>query len=216
MAAYQVSPPEQFDFSRPDDWPKWVRRFERFQCASGLTSKDETVQVHTLIYSMGDAADDILKSFHLTEEELKTYATVKEKFDNHFIKKHNVIYERARFNQRCQEDGETFDDFVTALYGLVEHCQYGNLQGEMIRDRVVVGLRNRKLSERLQLEADLTLEKAITMARQSESVRKQQPVIRGGRSEIAMESPVNVVNKQASFRSGVKSSKGKRNQIEIS
>ncbi|MCY3930012.1 MAG: RNase H-like domain-containing protein, partial [Acidobacteria bacterium] len=165
---------------------------------------------------MGDAADDILKSFHLTEEELKTYATVKEKFDNHFIKKHNVIYERARFNQRCQEDGETFDDFVTALYGLVEHCQYGNLQGEMIRDRVVVGLRNRKLSERLQLEADLTLEKAITMARQSESVRKQQPVIRGDRSEIAMESPVNVVNKQASFRSGVKSSKGKRNQIEIS
>ena len=165
---------------------------------------------------MGDAADDILKSFHLTEEELKTYATVKEKFDNHFIKKHNVIYERARFNQRCQEDGKTFDDFVTALYGLVEHCQYGNLQGEMIRDRVVVGLRNRKLSERLQLEADLTLEKAITMARQSESVRKQQPVIRGDRSEIAMESPVNVVNKQASFRSGVKSLKGKRNQIEIS
>ena len=47
----------------------------------------------------------------------------------------------------------------------------------MIRDRIVVGLRDRKLSERLQLEADLTLEKAMTMARQSESVRKQQSVI---------------------------------------
>ena len=67
MAAYQVSPPEQFDFSRPDDWPKWVRRFERFRCASGLTDKADVVQVHTLIYSMGDAADDILKSFQLTD-----------------------------------------------------------------------------------------------------------------------------------------------------
>ena len=87
MAAYQVSPPDQFDFSRPNDWPKWVRRFERFRCMSGLTDKAETVQVHTLIYSMGDAADNVLKSFNvMTEEEQKTYATVKEKFDNHFVK----------------------------------------------------------------------------------------------------------------------------------
>ena len=62
---------------------------------SGLTDKPDFVQVHTLIYSMGDAADDILKSFRLTEDESKTCATVKVKFDNHFIKKCNVIYECA-------------------------------------------------------------------------------------------------------------------------
>ena len=78
----------------------------------------------------------------------------------------------------------------------MEHCNYGDLQTEMIRDRiVVVGLHDRKLSERLQLEADLTLEKAITMARQSENVRKQQSVIRGDKSEIAMEFSINVVNR---------------------
>ena len=131
------------------------------------------MQVHTLIYSMGDAANDILKSFHLTEEEMKTYDTVKDKFDNHFIKNRNVIYERVCFNQCCQEEGETFDNFVTALYGLVEHCKYGSLQSEIIRDRIVVGLCYWKLSERLQLEADLMLEKAITTAPQSESVQKQ-------------------------------------------
>ena len=127
---------------------------------------------------MEDALDNVLKSFNLTEEEQKTYATVKEKFNNHFIKKRNVIYERAHFNQRCQEEGETFNDFVFALYGLVEHFKYENLRTEMIRDRIVVRLRNQKLSERLQLEADLTLEKAMTMAHQSECVRKQQLVIR--------------------------------------
>ena len=58
---------------------------------------------------MGDAADNVLKSFNLTEEERKTYATVKEKINNHFVQKRNVIYERAHFNQRCQEEGETFE-----------------------------------------------------------------------------------------------------------
>ena len=48
----------------------------------------------------------------------------------------------------------------------------------MIRDRIVVGVCDCKLSEHLQLEAELTLEKAITIACQSESVRRQQSVIR--------------------------------------
>ena len=50
------------------------------------------------------------------------------------------------------------------------------------------------------------------MARQSESVRKQQSVIRGDKLEIAMESSINVVNRdKANFsQSGVKGSKGKQ------
>ena len=39
------------------------------------------------------------------------------------------------------------------------------MHDEMIRDRIVVGLRDARLSEKMQLEADLTLEKAITQAR---------------------------------------------------
>ena len=45
---------------------------------------------------------------------------------------------------------ETVDQFVTALYALVEHCEYEGLKEQMIRDRLVVELRNSKLSERLQ------------------------------------------------------------------
>ena len=76
---------------------------------------------------MGDAADDILASLGLTEEEKKTYDTVVAKFQGHFVKKRNVIFERAKFNQRKQEEGESVDNFVTALYCLSEHCQYGGL-----------------------------------------------------------------------------------------
>ena len=50
--------------------------------------------------------DDILRSFRLSAEDAKKYETVKTKFDEHFIKRQNVIYKRAKFNQRRQESGE--------------------------------------------------------------------------------------------------------------
>ena len=42
----------------------------------------------------------------------------------------------------------------------------------MIRERLVVGLRNYKHSEKLQIYSGLTLEEAVQQARQSENVKK--------------------------------------------
>ena len=127
---------------------------------------------------MGDEADDILTSFKLSTLQLKQYHTVKTKFDEHFVVRQNVIFQRAKFNRRCQEDGKTVDTFITALHTLAEHCDYGTLKDEMIRDRIVVGLQDSKLSEKLQLDPELSLAKAINHARQSEAVKKQQALLR--------------------------------------
>ena len=48
----------------------------------------------------------------------------------------------------------------------------------MIRDRIVDGIKDANLSVKMQLDPDLTLKKATDMARQSESVRKQQCLVR--------------------------------------
>jgi len=81
MAAFQLAPPEQFNFTQPDEWPKWIRRFERLREASGLDRKAQSNQVNTLLYSMGDKADDILCSLNLTVDEKRSYETVKTKLD---------------------------------------------------------------------------------------------------------------------------------------
>ena len=44
---------------------------------SGLTKEEEESQVNTLIYAMGDQADDTLTSFKLTITQLKQYHAVK-------------------------------------------------------------------------------------------------------------------------------------------
>lgn len=178
-ATFTIQPPEPFDFAKPQEWERWIRRFDRFRLASNLNATSEENQVNTLVYCMGDEAEDVLKGLTLTAEARKTYKDVKDGFDAFFVPKKNIIYERAKFNQRVQLPGETVDSFITALYGLAKHCNYGQLQSELIRDRLVVGLRNVALSEKLQLDGDLTLETAIAKTRQSEEVRRQQSDLRG-------------------------------------
>ncbi|XP_055913692.1 uncharacterized protein LOC129947228 [Eupeodes corollae] len=170
---FQVQCPESFTFSTPLEWPKWRRRFERFMRASGLSGKTDEEQVNTFIYIMGSQAEDILLSFGLTDGDSKKFLLVMEKFDNYFVIRRNVIYERAMFNSRKQEEGEPVDTFITSLYALAEHCNFGALHDELIRDRIVVGVRDHKLSEKLQMDNALTLEKAVQHARQSEAVKRQ-------------------------------------------
>ena len=98
------------------------------------------------------------------------YDTVKSELEGHFILKRNAIFEHAKFNLRFQKENESVDNFITDLFTLAQHCNYRTLHDEMVRDRVVVGLKDKTLSEKLQLEADLTLEKATNQARQKELV----------------------------------------------
>ena len=91
----------------------------------------------------------------------KIYRVVKDKFESHFVPRRNVVFGRVKFNQRRQEDGETVDAFIMDLYRLDEFCDYKVLQDELIRDRIVVGIRDSHLSEKLQMDPNLTLKKAI-------------------------------------------------------
>ena len=41
------------------------------------------------------------------------------------------------------------DAFITVLYNLASKCNYVTLNDELIRDRIVVGMRNQSLSEKM-------------------------------------------------------------------
>lgn len=84
-----------------------------------------------------------------------------------------------------QQPSETVDVFITALNALAKICKYGTLHDELTRDCIVVGLRDTSLAKRMQLDKDLTLEKPVNMARQSEVIKRQQTDLRGvGRMDI--------------------------------
>ena len=89
-----------------------------------------------------------------------------------------MLFSSVRFNRCVQGPDETCDSFIASLYCLAEHCSYGSLHDELIRDQIVVGIRNSQLSKKLQLDPNLTLDKAINAVRRNEAVNGQQTVIR--------------------------------------
>ena len=67
-----------------------------------------------------------------------------------------------------QQAGESFEQFLTELKLLVKDCGHAD-PDEMVRDHVVIGCYSSKAWEKLIPEgSDLTLEKAIDIARKEE------------------------------------------------
>ena len=171
MAKLSIDPPKQFNFSNPNDWPRWKKRFQQFHDASGLSAESEKRQVSTLFYCLGEDADDVLVLTNVAEDEHKRYKDIMAKFDDHFKIHRNLIFERARFNKRVQLVGESAEQYITALYQLAENCNYDELKSEVIRDRLVVGIRDNNLSQHLQMDPELTLDKVKTRICQKEAVQ---------------------------------------------
>ena len=198
MATLQVTSTRPFNFSCLSDWVTWIRQYKHFQIASGINKHSKSTKVNLFIYLMGDQANDILRSFNLSEEDMKKYTYHSLKLNltvtslkegMWFLKEQNLTWEARRW-WKCRW-------FHQSTLWASRHCNYGALHEEMICDRLVFGIRDSKLSENLRLDSELTLEKAIAQARQKETVKQQQPLLRGGSiNKTTPEALVGVVNKK--------------------
>ncbi|KAJ8932068.1 hypothetical protein NQ314_014968 [Rhamnusium bicolor] len=169
-----VSPPHKFDFSAPAAWPQWRKRFERFMSVSGQNIKSDEEKINILMYILGEEAEEVMLQF---TQVPTTYVETLTALENHFIPRRNTIFERYKFNTRTQQPGESIESFITSLHSLAEHCLYGALKEELIRDRIVVGMLDQKTSERLQLQTNLTLSECILAVKQAELQASQNKEI---------------------------------------
>ena len=75
--------------------------------------------------------------------------------------KKNVVYERYLFYNRKQKEGEQFEQFLTHIKKLAQNCEFGDLQDQMVRDRVVMGINDTVVQERLLRVENLDLKKTV-------------------------------------------------------
>ncbi|KAL8614894.1 hypothetical protein ACOMHN_042852 [Nucella lapillus] len=167
-----IKPPDRFDFKEPGSWTQWRDQFRKHRLITELTEKSGEIQVASLVYIMGPEADRIFNQLTLTDEQRKQFADVEKAFTEYFMPKRNIIHERAVFHRCNQQIGETIQEYVRALHDLAETAEFTD-KDTTIRDRLFLGVQDSQLSEKLQLEADLTLHKTITIARQQELVKNQ-------------------------------------------
>ena len=81
----------------------------------------------------------------------------------------NVLYERFLFNTREQLEGENISTFVQNLRKLIQTCNYVSSKDETILDRLICGVRDKRIQKHLINEGneafhDFTLEKALQIA----------------------------------------------------
>ena len=66
-----------------------------------------------------------------------------------------MIIEHTKFNKRSQLPDEPVEQFITSLYKLAADCNFGELKDRLIRDRIVVRIRDASLSERLYVNGSV-------------------------------------------------------------
>ncbi|KAB0789999.1 hypothetical protein PPYR_15712, partial [Photinus pyralis] len=123
---------------------------------------------NSLLHCVGEEAREVFESFDLTEEEVKDPDAIIKKFEGYFVPEVNQSMERHRFNTRSQAKNENIEAYLADLRKIASNCNFGNLKNELIKDRIVCGVHDKRVKDRLLREQDLTLEKAVAICKAAE------------------------------------------------
>jgi hypothetical protein len=121
-------------------------------------------------------------SVKLTTEEKTDPAVIRQSLESHFIPAINRKFERNKFNQIIQKDGECFMEFATRLECQAQKCTYGDLEDTLIADRIAVGIYNETVREKLLQKTMLILEAVKKICTVAESTSKQLKLMKSEKS----------------------------------
>lgn len=172
-----------FEGNVSENWRRWRRALENYLLAINLVlKKDDDAanveigkrQVAILLNQAGDEANEVFSQFEYTvgkgQDKL---ADVLEKFEEYCNPIKNILYETYVFWSLCQADGEPIDNFVKRLKTQAAKCEFGNMKDRMLLCRIVFGLSDPKLKERLLRDSEMTLSKALDDIHAAEMTKKQ-------------------------------------------
>ena len=121
-----------------------------------------------------------------TPEDRNNRTKIIEKFDQYTIGELNETIERYNFNSRNQEENESIDAYVTALCTLAKTCNFCDCMCDSIlRDQIVLGVRDKHTRKRLLQERKLDLKKCIDICRSTEARNSQLKTISVAQSKDA-------------------------------
>ncbi|KXJ17262.1 hypothetical protein AC249_AIPGENE8700 [Exaiptasia diaphana] len=149
--------------------------WENYAIVTNLASQPKKYQKAVFLCTIGQSALDIHNSFHFNDDEDRSdIATMISKFDKHFTGEVNETYERFQFNRRTQQSGENFECYLTALRNLAKSCNFFKCMSDsLIRDQIVLGIRDDNARKRLLQERKLDVKHCIDICRSTESANAQ-------------------------------------------
>ena len=160
------------------NWKIFRRDFNNYEIATKLNTETMDIRVATLLSCIGSDAMNVFDGLKLTDEQRKQIPDILTAFERYCIGETNETYERFIFNSRNQVEGETIEKYVAELRKLSRSCNFSNLEEDLIRDRIVMGVRCDITRRKLLQEPNLTLSKATDIARAMEVSKGQMSRIK--------------------------------------
>ena len=174
-----AKPPEPLNLEdttrQGNHWRQFKRNWTYYETASKIDKEDGPVWVAHLLNIIGKDGQEMFETFSLSDTDSGDIAKVLKEFEDRCMPVTQVIYERYIFNKfkRTQEPGESLDRYLTDIIKQAGRCQYGQLKDELVRDRLVSGIQNDRIREKLLSKKDLTLTKEIQLLKSSEATQLQ-------------------------------------------
>lgn len=213
MAALSTTakPPEPLNLEdrlhHGENWKIFQRSWKYYEIAAGLHKKSDEIRVCSLLNVIGKDGVDMYETFHWDQEgDAMKIANVLEKFEERCVPARNETYERYVFFKREQSSSESLDCYITTLIKLSETCGFGTLRESLVRDRLILGVKDGKVREKLLGKRDLDLNKAIEILKASEVTHYRATEIS---EESSVQESINTLKPARNRQSKLSSPRGK-------
>ena len=186
-----ISPPGALNLRAGDlssEWRKWIRAFQDYLLAIDVTAETVAAERRKLALFRTIGGEDVRELYSqmefLNETDPDNVVVIREgaegrrleevitRFTDYCNPRSSIIVQRLEFHN-CKQNGEQLDVFLMRLRRLAEGCDFGTQRDGLIRDKLLFGLDDVGLRDRLMREADdrLTLEYVVKAVRVDETAK---------------------------------------------
>ncbi|KAL0809559.1 hypothetical protein ABMA28_011092 [Loxostege sticticalis] len=158
-------------------WKNFKQQLSIYILASGLERVSEKRKSAILLNCIGEDGQNLYYNILKKTDETPKYEDLLKEFDNYFEPKQNEIINTFNFNRRNQEEGESFDSFYSEIRKLIKSCIYQEQENRMLRDRIVMGIRDKNIQRKLLENRNLTLDSALDQCRAAELSQEHIKII---------------------------------------
>lgn len=187
MATGIAKRPEPLDLTgnMAEAWRVWIDDFEIYLTANEVDEKADKVKIGLLLNHIGADAREKFGQFTFDNaDDKKKYDVVKTKFREYCAGKTRTVFQRYLFWTYVRPDGQSFLDYIMNLRKLADQCKFTE-KDNMIRDKVVFSMTDRRLQERLVEPDDITLDDTIKKCVTSETTKQEVNLMSKGSSQTA-------------------------------
>ncbi|XP_028299349.1 uncharacterized protein LOC114461463 [Gouania willdenowi] len=194
MEQFRAPSPLSLTANPADNWCSWEQSFRRYIAASG--EKDEKAKIDILLHTIGEDALELYNTLTVRGEgDELTMEDVLQAFKDHCCPQRNVVFERVQYWSHQRTAGTSVNTFMTELRQKSKHCEFGIIENDMLRDKLVLSITDSDLKKRLIQERRLTLYRAIEICRATEEEKTLLQAIETehGVQEVPVDSEMKII-----------------------